>query len=246
MVFLSVTFASYGTPGGSCGSFTVGTCHATNSKSIVEAALVGKNSGSIAASNAVFGDPCNGTVKRLTVEAFYSAVTPLHLLSFSGVAKGEQSILQWQTVNEVNTKEFVVERSSDGRLFTPIGVVKTNNRIETNNYSYSDNSFGNETCYYRLKMMDSDGSFEYSKIVAIKNTASRRLQILSNPVSSILTLNRLTIGSIELVDIHGKVLQKVQVKTATLNLNLSSYSGGVYFIRYSNERGTEVYRIVKQ
>src|SRR5690349_2720510 len=77
MVFVSVTFASYGTPNGICGSFTLGTCHATNSRSIVETALLGKNSGSIAATNGVFGDPCNGTVKSLYVEAIYSAVTPL-------------------------------------------------------------------------------------------------------------------------------------------------------------------------
>ena len=95
MVFISVTFASYGTPNGSCGSFTIGGCHAANSSSIVEAALIGQNSGSIAATNGVFGDPCNGTVKRLYVEAIYSAVTPLQLLSLSGAANGEANFLQW-------------------------------------------------------------------------------------------------------------------------------------------------------
>jgi hypothetical protein len=131
-------------------------------------------------------------------------------LSFSGVARGEHSILQWQTVNEVNTKEFVIERSSDGMLFSAIGVVKTSNRIETNNYSYSDNSFNKETSFYRLKMIDIDGRFEYSKIVTIKNNVIKGLQILGTPVSTMLTLNRLKDGWIELINTRGIVLQKVQ------------------------------------
>jgi hypothetical protein len=92
MVFISVSFASYGTPNGSCGSFTIGGCHATNSQSIVTAALVGQNSGSIVASNGVFGDPCGGTPKRLYVQAVYSAVTPLNLLSFSGKAAQDKNV----------------------------------------------------------------------------------------------------------------------------------------------------------
>src|SRR6476620_8538019 len=107
-VFTSVTFASYGTPDGSCGSFTIGSCHAANSQSIVEAALLNNNSATIVASNGVFGDPCGGTVKRLYIEAVYSFPLPLHLISFSCTSRGSFNILQWQTSNEVNTKAFQV------------------------------------------------------------------------------------------------------------------------------------------
>jgi hypothetical protein len=66
---LSIAFASYGTPGGMCGAYTLGTCHATNSASIVGAACVGQNSCTVNATNGVFGDPCVGTFKRLWVQA---------------------------------------------------------------------------------------------------------------------------------------------------------------------------------
>lgn len=68
-VFTAINFASYGTPTGSCGSFAISSCHASNSMSIVQAAALGRTTFSIAASNTVFGDPCVGTVKRLYVEA---------------------------------------------------------------------------------------------------------------------------------------------------------------------------------
>jgi hypothetical protein len=244
--FISVTFASYGTPNGSCGSFTIGGCHATNSQSIVEAALLGRNSGSISANNGVFGDPCGGTFKRLYVEAIYSVVTPLQLLFLTGSPKGEDNLLQWQTTNEVNTQEFVIERSADGIQFTQIGVVKSNNRIETNKYSYPDNLFNNETSFYRLKMIDSDGSFEYSKIVAIRNETNRGFRILANPVSTMLTLNHLGSGWVELINLQGEVLQKIKVKGQALHLDVSSYNTGIYFIRYFGEKRTEVHKIVKQ
>ena len=69
-VFTSVQFASYGNPDGTCGAFSLGACHATNSKSIVEGYLIG-NGGTvnIPATNAVFGDPCLGTGKRLYIQA---------------------------------------------------------------------------------------------------------------------------------------------------------------------------------
>lgn len=70
-IFTSITFASYGSPTGTCGSFAIGGCHTSNSKSIVEGLLIGQNSVTIASNNNTFGDPCVGTVKTLAVEAVY-------------------------------------------------------------------------------------------------------------------------------------------------------------------------------
>jgi hypothetical protein len=67
----AINFASYGTPNGTAGSFTIGGCNAANSKSIVEGYALGKNSVTIPANNAVFSDPCYGTIKRLYVTATY-------------------------------------------------------------------------------------------------------------------------------------------------------------------------------
>ncbi|MBD2713808.1 choice-of-anchor J domain-containing protein [Microvirga sp. STR05] len=70
--FVSVEFASYGTPTGSAGNYALSGCHATTSLSVVEAALLGQNTGSIVASNTTFGDPCVGTFKKLAVRATYA------------------------------------------------------------------------------------------------------------------------------------------------------------------------------
>jgi hypothetical protein len=74
-VFTSVPFASYGNATGSCGNFALGSCNSSNSVSVVSAAALGQNSFSLDASNANFGDPCNGTSKKLKIQLNYN--TPI-------------------------------------------------------------------------------------------------------------------------------------------------------------------------
>lgn len=65
---VNVTFASFGTPAGSCGGgFTDGTCNALNSTAVVAAACLGRQSCSVFSSTVTFGDPCLGTRKHLDV-----------------------------------------------------------------------------------------------------------------------------------------------------------------------------------
>jgi len=72
-VITGIVFASYGNPNGSCGAYTLGSCHATNSMSIVSSLAIGQTTVSIPANNGLFGDPCNGTAKRLYIQFTYGA-----------------------------------------------------------------------------------------------------------------------------------------------------------------------------
>ena len=67
-VMTDIQFASYGLPGGACGQFTLGTCHAQNSGDVVRNRCLGKSSCAIGANNVAFGDPCAGVSKRLYVQ----------------------------------------------------------------------------------------------------------------------------------------------------------------------------------
>jgi hypothetical protein len=69
--FTKVTFASYGNPSGTVGSYVQGSCHAASSDSIVKALVIGNNDVTIPASNDLFGEPCDGTAKRLAIQAEY-------------------------------------------------------------------------------------------------------------------------------------------------------------------------------
>jgi hypothetical protein len=64
-----ITFASFGTPTGSCGSFATGSCDASSSMAVVQALCVGRNSCSVPANNGAFTDPCDKTTKSLSIQA---------------------------------------------------------------------------------------------------------------------------------------------------------------------------------
>ncbi|KDO27909.1 hypothetical protein SPRG_07182 [Saprolegnia parasitica CBS 223.65] len=87
-----VIFASYGLPNGSGLGAKFGACYAGSSQSVVTNKCVGKQSCSVAASNSVFGDPCVGTVKRLTVTAECTAVPSYQ--TYASVAEHQTLKLQ--------------------------------------------------------------------------------------------------------------------------------------------------------
>lgn len=67
-VITQITFASYGTATGACGTYALSSCNASNSMSLVQAACLGQPSCSVDSNNGVFGDPCPGSGKSLNIE----------------------------------------------------------------------------------------------------------------------------------------------------------------------------------
>jgi hypothetical protein len=246
-VFTSVTFASYGTPNGSCGSFTIGACNAANSVSIVQTALLGRNSASIDATNGIFGDPCNGTVKRLYIQATYSFVTPLHLLSFSGSAGSTSNLLQWKTVDEINTRSFQVERSGDGAQFSMIGTVAARNRSGENLYAFQDSARMEGSSFYRLKMIDQDGQFTYSRIIKLEHVSNGTLHVYPNPAANYINLSGLPgTGLIEIINMEGRILTQIKATAPMQTISTAAYPAGIYLIKYTGDKEVLYQRMVKQ
>jgi hypothetical protein len=98
----SINFASYGTPNGSCPSFSTSSCHASTSKSKVESSCLNKQSCTVSATNGVFGDPCQGTKKKLAVTySCRNSTTTAALSAKDFVGYYERSPVQnsWHKVN---------------------------------------------------------------------------------------------------------------------------------------------------
>jgi hypothetical protein len=108
-------------------------------------------------------------------------VAPLTLLTFSAKAINDhEAVMQWGTAQEENTDKFIVERSSNQRDFASLGSVKAaGNSAMPRNYFFTDKTALTGTSFYRLKMMDNDGSFTYSetKPIRINKTTFHIIQI---------------------------------------------------------------------
>ncbi len=112
---------------------------------------------------------------------------PVTLLSFKAALLENKVQLNWQTTEEKNAKEFVIERSADGITFIPIGTLPTLAKAGPQNvkkYQYDDHSPLYGTSYYRLKMVDYDAKYEYSNIESVKMEA--KYQIYPNPAREVL------------------------------------------------------------
>ena len=125
-----------------------------------------------------------GAIGKDTVTVnFGSGTVPVILVDFTATARtNKTTLLQWKTTTEINSDYFVVERSSDGHNFSQIGAVNANgNSSLTISYQLTDNYPESGTNYYRLKMVDNDGTYEYSRVVSVtfKDTKSGSLNVIS-------------------------------------------------------------------
>ncbi|MEZ0130161.1 choice-of-anchor D domain-containing protein, partial [Flavobacterium sp. LBUM151] len=145
-VFTNVLFASYGTPAGSCGSFTMGGCNASNSVSAVSSYLLGQSSANISADNGVFGDPCGGTPKRLAVEAAYgpSISSATASITYSCADIGTHDVVLYVTDNNGNISSvnatITIEDKTLPTIVCATPASSYNNDLGVCNYTVSDTS----------------------------------------------------------------------------------------------------------
>ena len=180
----------------------------------------------------------NGTTVNGNVPApinCLSSILPVRLISFEGKQVDKSKVeLIWKTASEINSDKYDIERSPDGLKFEKIGFVVSKNSISGAFYNFTDLNAGFDKIYYRLKAVDFDGSFEYSKIINLNIQANKtELITYPNPVENELNIgfsNELE-GTLTVTNVFGKaVLSQAFSSTTKLKLDAGNFSDGIYFI----------------
>jgi hypothetical protein len=168
------------------------------------------------------------------------ASLPVSLLDFVGHLKNNNVVLDWKTSSESNSHGFEIERSYDGANFTRIGFVKSaGNSNTTRSYTFADKEIAQINNYYRLKQVDLDDKFAYSKVINIKNPVNGQVPftLLNNPVQASLDIQFGETGDgkvqMRLMDISGKLIKlwngeklanrRVRINIADKNLSKEAY-----------------------
>ncbi len=185
--------------------------------------------GGIWTSNFAFGNPYD-----LTFIVSSNASLPVKLISFTAQKQNSKTLIQWTTVSEQNSKEFIIQRSMDGSQWYSIGTVAAQgNSSITTNYSYTDIAPVMGTDYYRLLQTDIDGKSSYSEIRMVKFTNDNKsFFAMANPVSNgelRVQVNETLL--MNLYDLRGRLLWKKQLTTGIQNINMSDYPAGIYFLK---------------
>jgi hypothetical protein len=151
---------------------------------------------------------------------------------------------------ELNSSRFDVEKSADGNVFIKTGTVQAqgNSNVETN-YSFTDNTPFKGPNYYRLKVIDIDGTYEYSDIRKLEFTpGSVEAVAYPNPVTNTLYIKNLHGNNVmELINTDGKIIKTVNASSPTKDIDMSTLAKGVYLLKVTEGSAlSTVIKIIKQ
>lgn len=181
------------------------------------------------------------------VEGANGIVVPVKLTHFQAEAKGMDALLTWETATEQNLSHYDIERSTDQRHWQWVGQSNGQSNTYTSAlYHWTDanalRNAGGEYLYYRLKMVDTDGSFEYSPIRSVQVSKSGQIvRIQPNPVSETLhiylpDMDRDAAVTATLYDFTGKLVLQMSCDASTV-MDVSTLPQGMYTLQLT-ERNT--------
>jgi Concanavalin A-like lectin/glucanases superfamily len=172
----------------------------------------------------------NGATSNFNSHALTPISLPLSLTMFTANRDGDQVLLQWETAQEENTRDFSVERSTDGNTYAAIGTVDAAGNSSTpRDYSFNDLQPA-PTNYYRLKAADENGQFTYSNIRVVNFPATNGLIWYGTGRHSAEVI--LQQGNTELynvTDATGRLLRSGQLVGG--KTEISGLPAGIYFVK---------------
>jgi hypothetical protein len=186
-------------------------------------------------------------------EFLMGSVLPVTWLYIKGMLKDETAIISWATAMEENTKEFIVEYSENGNDFKPLGqTTASGNSSASKTYSFVHNTPVQGFNYYRIKQVDIDGRFSYSKIINLfKGEAQKTTMVGPNPVNDVLHVIESKEGllkKIEVFDMNGRVV--MQRNVAALNrvfsITTSFLPKGNYVLKLFYADKSKSFKITKE
>jgi hypothetical protein len=181
------------------------------------------------------------------------APLPVTLLSFTANPVNKEVNVAWSTSYEKDNSHFEIQRSVDGSGFSTIGSLNgIGNSSSIQHYSFIDEQPVNGVSYYRLKQVDIDGRFVYSKIVAVTfNPAQSRFLTYPNPargnefaIALGNTIN--TRVEVQIYNIDGKMQFRKQYSGSNTITVQHQLSPGIYIVRIAGPDYTENQKLIIQ
>jgi poly(beta-D-mannuronate) lyase len=164
---------------------------------------------------------------------------PAHLIGFKVLLINKNVSLTWNVSNEVNFKGYNIEYSIDGRNFSLLSIINAQGSSGNVSYNYQHINLQEGKHFYRLKMMDKDGSFEYSPIRLITVGKLISVNVYPNPAQQFVTvdLNGTVQPQTEIIlfDAAGKELKRIKVTSNSISIPLSKLPAGLYHLSIIEE-----------
>jgi Concanavalin A-like lectin/glucanases superfamily/Secretion system C-terminal sorting domain len=200
----------------------------------------------------------NRALTAAEVTTIASFALPIKLTNFAATLQQTKVSLNWQTAQEQNSSYFEIERSTDGQNFTTIqNIAAAGSSSVAKNYTYTDNLSSSllqsKTLFYRLKMVDLDGTNAKSKIIPIHLLqAAFSISLSPNPVKNVLQVQTSNISmgltNFSIINASGKIVKQQEEllqPNQTVSIDLSNLPIGNYILKASNKTQTTSTAFVK-
>jgi hypothetical protein len=185
-------------------------------------------------------------------------VLPVKLMNLDAYKAEFQNIVKWSTTSEENCNKFEIFKSNNGQDFFSVGSVAAAGNSQTvQSYNFVDNNVENlnTPTFYKLKMIDNDGSETWSHVIYLANESKNTTvqSIYPNPSANIINVNFETVSedefTVEVIDAFGKVYQSTNSSdlngSSNVSFDISQLNNGIYFIRINSNNACEINRFVK-
>lgn len=185
-----------------------------------------------------------------TATLILPGVLPKNWSSFTTEKKYNTSVLQWQYLQDVNTEQFIIERSADGTHFNAIGYVKAAEHAAlNNNYTFTDHYPAKSSNFYRIQQVDKNGRVNYSIIRVLNFEADNPITVAPNPAKDKLIIsipNNTDQLQATLCNIAGQVIRTYHINGNSALLNLPHAAPGLYLLHITGKSFLLTYKILKE
>ncbi|HVZ55596.1 MAG TPA: T9SS type A sorting domain-containing protein [Chitinophagaceae bacterium] len=172
---------------------------------------------------------------------------PVKFVSFTVARQQNLVLIQWSTATEINSRDFEIERSSDGTNWTTITSVNAAGQSTALlTYSYTDRSAAGAVVYYRIRQVDLDGAFTYTDVRTIKleNSQADVKVITASPSTLYVSFSQpIQSGvTLRLTSMTGQVISQQQVSNPAgqVQFNAPSHNTGIYVLTITDNKNLKI------
>lgn len=180
---------------------------------------------------------------------------PVQYLGLSAELYRENVLIKWITAQEINNDYFGIEKSMDGRRFTEIGRISgAGNSSFLSEYSFIDDAPLSTHAFYRIKQVDFNGEYEYSKILQVQGgKISDNVLVVKNADRNNLffqlSSQQEELVNVQILDINGRVVEELSLPVSkgenSYELSVSKLAAGAYILKIAGLHGVLAEKFIK-
>lgn len=179
------------------------------------------------------------------------ALLATKIADFAAYKDGKNAKLSWQINHSVDYASFEIQRSTDAASFTTIGTLTADQNPGAISFNQTDFNIPAGLVYYRIKIIEKDGSSFYTKVVTVNNKLNESFIVSPNPATDHIMISHTSSSSvsvnIKITDAAGKVVKAVSKQTIAtgnkLRIPLENFAAGTYYVEIE---GAEYFKVTRK